>query len=104
MTALEDPLAVSVSDHLGPELVLLLLGHPIVLMSVVSRSALATESAQGSLIQKGILQTEVLVSKPLGFLLRRGGEVASVRVERVGVSRDLLELGPTRLVALVLGR
>lgn len=91
MTTLQSPRLASGPDHLRPELLLLLLGHGDV--TVREGSTFTAETAHGFLV--GLVQkTKVLVLEELGLLLGRRVEAGSIRVEGVGVGRELLERGP----------
>lgn len=88
-------LIVSVSDHLGPKLVLFLLGHLLVLLTTSDWSAGTSKSSEWLLLETFLVsQPEVLVSKPFRFLLRSRNEVASIWVERVGAGGKFLKLSP----------
>jgi hypothetical protein len=91
VTALKCPPLRSTLDHLSPELLLLLLGHGNI--TVRKRSTLSSEATHGLLV--GVVEkSQVLVLKELGLLLRGRIQVRSVRVEDVGIGRQLLERGP----------
>ena len=93
---LEHPLAQArvLSDHLSPVLLLLLLGQGH--LARRHRSSSTAESAERLLVIAIEVETEVLGPKVSRLLLGGRVQVRSVRVERVGVGRKLLERGPAR--------